>query len=82
MKRDLVTIRDVDDEILTRFKAKAAEHKMKMGKALSEAMLVWVQSKSRHKKGSKALFSARPFDWGKNTEKTSKHIDGILYDNA
>ena len=31
----------------------------------------------------KKLFArSRPFDWGKNTEKTSSPVDDILYDNA
>jgi len=82
MKRDLLTVRDVDDEVLDIFKAKAAEHKMKMGKALTEAMQVWVKTKKHPKKDSKMFVKARPFDWGKNTEKTSTQIDDILYDNA
>lgn len=82
MKKDLITVRDVDDEVLGIFKAKAAEHKMKMGKALTEAMQVWIQSKKRPKKGGKIFAKGRPFDWGKNTEKTSSQIDDLLYDNA
>ena len=82
MKKDLITVRDVDDGVLGTFKAKAAEHKMKMGKALTEAMQVWMRTKERPKKGSKIFARSRPFDWGKNTEKTSSKIDHILYDNA
>jgi len=82
MKKDLITVRDVDDEVLSIFKAKAAEHKMKMGKALTEAMRVWIQSKKHQKKDGKIFLRTRPFNWGKNTKKTSSQIDDILYDNA
>lgn len=80
MKKEILTVRDVDEETLRMFKAKAAEHKMKMGKALTEAMQNWLQSKKHPKKGSR-LF-AKPFDWGKNTDKLSTQIDDILYADA
>jgi hypothetical protein len=82
MKKDLITVRDIDEETLGRFKVKATEHKMKMGKALTEAMRIWIQTKEHPKKGSKDLMKLRPFDWGKNTEKTSSQVDEILYGNA
>jgi plasmid stability protein len=37
-KKDLMTVRNVDDKVFRMFKTKAAEHKMKMGKALTEAI--------------------------------------------
>ncbi|CDI06315.1 hypothetical protein [Candidatus Nitrosotenuis uzonensis] len=79
MKKNLVTVRDVDDEILGLFKAKAAEHKMKMGEALTEAMQVWIRTKAHPKKGGKTFSKIKPFDWGKGTEKLSVQIDDILY---
>ena len=82
MKKDLITVRDVDDGVLVTFKAKATEHKMKMGKALTEAMQVWIRAKEHTKKGGKVFAKSRSFDWGKDTEKTSSQIDSILYDNA
>lgn len=74
-----MTVRDVDDEVLGLFKAKAAEHKMNMGKALTEAMQVWIRTKEYPKKGGKAFSKIKPFDWGKGTEKLSLQIDDILY---
>ena len=82
MKKDLMTVRNVDDEVLGTFKAKAAEHKMKMGRAITEAMQVWIRTKDKPKKGSRMFARAKPSDWGKNTEKTSTQIDDIMYDDV
>lgn len=82
MKKEILTVRDVDEETLSMFKAKAAEHKMKMGKALTEAMQNWLQSKKHPKKSSGLFAKSKPFDWGKNTEKLSTQIDDILYADA
>lgn len=82
MKKDILTVRDVDEEVLNTFKAKATAHKMKMGKALTEAMQVWLKTKKYPKKSGKLFAKSRPFDWGKNAEKTSTQVDNILYDNA
>lgn len=77
-----MTVRNVDDEVLGTFKAKAAEHKMKMGRAITEAMQVWIRTKDKPKKGSRMFARASSSDWGKNTEKTSTQIDDIMYDNT
>jgi hypothetical protein len=82
MKKDLITVRGVDDDVFGLFKIKAMEHKMNIGKALTEAMQVWIRSKEHPKKTGRLLVNSRPFDWGKNTEKTSVQIDDILYDHA
>lgn len=82
MKKDLITVRGVDDEVLGTFKAKAAEHKMKIGKALTEAMQVWMRTKEHPKKGGKILARSHSFDWGKNTERTSTQVDDIMSGNA
>lgn len=82
MKKDLITVRGVDDEVLGTFKAKAAEHKMKIGEALTEAMQIWIRTKEHPKKGCKILARSHSFDWGKNTERTSTQVDDIMYGNA
>jgi hypothetical protein len=82
MKKDLMTVRDVDVEVLGMFKAKAAERRMKMGKALTEAMRIWIKAKGPTKKSGKLFAKVKPFDWGKNTKRTSSQVDDILYDSA
>lgn len=82
MKKEMITVRDVDDEILGMFKAKASERRMKMGKALTEAMRTWINTNEHPKKGSMLFAKAKPFGWGKYTKRTSMEVDHILYDNA
>ncbi|MEM3085387.1 MAG: hypothetical protein QXU32_13280 [Nitrososphaerales archaeon] len=79
MKKEMITVRDVDEEILREFKARATKEKMKMGKALTQAMKRWLREKEKTTVDPKILLRAKPFDWGKGTERTSKEIDKILY---
>jgi len=79
MKKELITIRDVDDQVLRKFKAKTVEERMKMGQALTQAMKRWLREKEKTKVNSRLLLKIKPFDWGPGTEKTSEEIDKILY---
>lgn len=80
MKKNMITVRDVDEEVLRKFKTMITSDKMKMGQALTHAMKDWMKQKERSEKiDSASLLKAKPFDWGKGTEKTSKEIDDILY---
>lgn len=79
VKKNMITVRDVDEEVLRKFKAVIASDKMKMGQALTHAMKDWVKHKEQSGKMDSTTFKAKPFDWGKGTEKTSEEIDDILY---
>ncbi|MGQ0638143.1 MAG: hypothetical protein ACT4N1_02110 [Nitrososphaerota archaeon] len=80
MKKNMITVRDVDKEVLRKFKAAITVDKMKMGQALTKAMKDWIRQKERSERiDLTSLFRAKPFDWGRGTEKTSKEIDDILY---
>ena len=80
MKKNMITVRDVDEEVLRKFKAAITVDKMKMGQALTKAMKDWIKQKERSERiDLTPLFNAKPFDWGRGTEKTSKEIDDILY---
>lgn len=82
MKKDIVAIRGVDEDILRKFRARAIEERMKMGEALNLAMKYWLKERNVTKeKLLKTKSIVKPFDWGKGTEKTSKEIDEILYGN-
>jgi hypothetical protein len=72
-----ITIRDLDEKVFRRFKAKAVEEGMKLGEALTQAMELWIKQKST--KPIKSLLDIKPFNWGKGTEKVSTEIDKILY---
>ena len=80
MKKELHAIRGIDEETYRRFRERALEERLKVGKALTLAMREWI--KKEGKKGTinpRNLLKIKPFDWGKGTEKTSKEIDEILY---
>jgi len=80
MKKNMVTVRDVDEEVLRKFKAAITVDKMKMGQALTKAMKDWIRQKERSERiDSSQFLKFKPFDWGRGTEKTSKEIDDILY---
>ncbi|MHB8603158.1 MAG: hypothetical protein ACYC6W_11465 [Nitrosotalea sp.] len=80
MKKNMITVRDVDEEVLRKFKTMITSDKMKMGQALTHAMKDWMKHKEQSEKmDSTQLLRAKPFDWGKGTEKTSMEIDDILY---
>ena len=79
MKKEIVTFRGVDEEVLKKFKAKAIEERMKMGEALTLAMIKWLEEEKKERINPRNLLKLKPFDWGKGTEKTSKEVDEILY---
>ena len=80
MKKNMITVRDVDEEVLRKFKAVITVDKMKMGQALTKAMKDWIRQKERSERiDSRPFFRVKPFDWGRGTEKTSREIDDVLY---
>ena len=72
-----LSVRNVDEETVRRFKAKAAAKNLNMGKALTLAMRDWIESK----KGEKIqnLLDIEPIDWGPGSENSSMEVDKILY---
>jgi len=72
-----ITIRDLDEVVFKRFKAKAVEEGLKLGEALTHAMAMWVKQRKVRRKTS--LLELKPFNWGKDTEKVSLEIDQTLY---
>lgn len=79
MKKDLITVRDVDELVLRNFRAHAIQKKMKMGEALTDAMKRWVKEVDQKRTDPRILLKVKPSDWGRGTHKTSKEIDKILY---
>ena len=72
-----ITIRNLQEAIFRRFKARAAEENMKLGDALTQAMEMWLRRKD---KVQKSKFTDIPtFSWGKGTEHSSSDIDKVLY---
>ena len=79
MKKNLITVRNVDEQALRNFRAHAIHKKMKMGEALTDAMKRWVKEVDQKRTDPRILLKIKPFDWGSGTHKTSKEIDKILY---
>ncbi len=79
MNKEMVTVRDVDEEVLREFRARSVKERMKMGKALTQAMKRWLREKEKVKVNPKILLRAKPFDWGAGSERTSKEIDEVVY---
>ncbi len=50
MAKELLTVRDVDEKVLRRFKATAVGKGLKMGTALTQAMDTWIESEENGKK--------------------------------
>ncbi|MBS7626588.1 hypothetical protein KEJ51_06085 [Candidatus Bathyarchaeota archaeon] len=72
-----VTIRNLDEAVFKRFKARAVEEGMKLGEAVTQAMEVWIKQRAIKRKAS--LLEIKPFNWGKGRERVSIEIDQILY---
>ncbi|MEX2017553.1 MAG: hypothetical protein WD876_03710 [Candidatus Pacearchaeota archaeon] len=72
-----VSIRDVDKEIFNEFKVLTIKKRMKIGQALTMAMMEFLNEELEIPK--KSLMDMKTSNWGKGTEKTSEEIDKMLY---
>lgn len=83
MKKELITVRNVDEDVWRKFKAKTVEERLRTGEALTEAMKKWVKEKEKKetKPNPRLLLKIKPFKWGKGKKKVrwSEEIDEILY---
>ncbi len=81
MAKEVLTVRDVDEETWRRFRAKTEEEGLRTGQALNEALNIWIKEKERNRKHPdprnflrvKGVVKAgRRVDW-------SEEIDTVLY---
>ncbi len=56
----------------------AKKNKLTIKEALRKAALLWVEENSGINPND-PIFRAKPADWGKGTENSSKEVDKILY---
>ncbi len=78
MAKELLTVRDVDEKILHRFKTRAVEKGLKMGTALTQAMDVWVKSEENGRKPNPAnimkinglIKTRKRVHWSEEVDKT------------
>lgn len=80
MTKTFLGVRDVDKEILIKFKAKAIENRLKIGEALTQLMEKFLEEKEMEKKPNpKNLLKIKPIKIGSKKVKWSEEIDDILY---
>jgi hypothetical protein len=72
-----ITIRDLNESVFRKFKAKAVGEGMKLGQALTQAMEMWVRHGTERRELS--LLEMEVFSWGEGTEKASVEIDKEIY---
>lgn len=78
MGKSMIAVRDVDEEVFRRFRAKVIEERMKLGRALTLAMGEWLKEK-KEKADPKNLLKIKPVKVGKKKVRWSEEIDEILY---
>ncbi len=83
MKKQILTVRDVDEETWRRFRARTAEEGLKAGDALSQAMRTWVREREKEsregKTTAKLLLKIKPVRIGRGKVRWSEEIDETLY---
>ncbi len=72
-----VSVKNVEEKVFRDFKAESVRDGIKMGKALSLAMKLWLEKKE--KKPKMKILNLKPIHWGKKTTKTSEEIDEVVY---
>ena len=77
MKETQISVRDVNKEVFNEFKALTVKRRVKLGKALTMAMMEWLDEEKEIPK--KSLLKMKSWDWGKGTENTSDEVDQILH---
>jgi len=81
MAKEVLTVREVDEDLWRKFRSKTEEEGLKTGQALNEALGIWIRQKER--KGKLAdprrflkvagiIRPGRPVSW-------SEEIDRLLY---
>jgi hypothetical protein len=81
MKKEILTVRNIDEEIWRKFKAKTAEEKLITGEALNEAMKIWVDEKENKKvrPDPRIFLKLAGFIKTKKKVRWSEEIDTTLY---
>jgi len=81
MKKQILTVRDVDKDAWRKFKAKTAEEGLKTGDAITRAMKLWIKEKESQiaKPDPKLLLGVKPIVIGKKEVRWSEEIDETLY---
>lgn len=73
------SFRGVEEDVFRDFKAIVAHEGLKSGKALSEALTLFVQRFEQKPRKKMRLMDLKPVNFGKGSEKSSAEIDAVLY---
>ena len=86
MKKQILTVRDVDEEAWRKFRAKTEEKGLKTGDALTQAMRIWIKQKEDdelldRRPNPKLLLKIKPVTVGRKGTlvRWSEQIDETLY---
>jgi hypothetical protein len=79
MGKSMIAVREVDEEVFRRFKARVVEEKMKLGRALTLAMEMWLEKKKERKIDPRNLLKMSGIIKTKKKVKWSEEIDQFLY---
>ena len=84
MKKEILTVRDVDEQEWRRFRARTAEEGLKTGDALTQAMKLWVKAREsqRMKPDPRLLLKVKPITIGRKKVRWSEEIDETLYGSS
>lgn len=70
-----LSVRNVNERVFKKFKAKAAEKDISIGKALTMAMDMWLVGYEKKYNPT----DLKPFRLGRSTRNLSEEIDKVLY---
>ena len=70
-----LSVRDVDEKVFKKFKARATEEDMPIGRALTMAMDTWLVRKEKRA----SLTDLKPMSFGKHTRNLSVDVDRTVY---
>ncbi len=72
-----LSVKDVNEAVFREFKAESVREGLKIGKALTLAMELFIEKKE--KKNKMSLLNLKPKSWGKSTKTLSEEIDRVIY---
>ncbi|MBI4258689.1 MAG: hypothetical protein HY619_07020 [Thaumarchaeota archaeon] len=81
MTKEILTVRDVDEEIWRRFRAKTEEEGLRTGQALNEALGIWLKEKERKRKhpDPRNFLKVKGIITAGRRVRWSEEVDKILY---
>ena len=79
MGKTFIGVRGVEESVFRKFRAASVEENIRLGDALSDAMVKWIGRRKEKAGTEKRATKLKPFDWGKGTERASAEVDEVLY---